>query len=84
MSGQSSLMGTLTDQIENLYTNNFLMKINDRWQSFVDEAIKWNATPIPLQKNFFDDWVQPFLNKDNKVCVIISDALRYEIGDGVS
>ena len=47
----------------------------------MDETNKWNAAPIPLQKNFFDDWVQPFLNKDNKVCVIISDALRYEIGD---
>ena len=81
MSGQTSLMGTLTDQIENLYSNNFLLKVNDRWQSLVDEAIKWTATPIPLQKSFFDDCVQPFLNKDNKVCVIISDALRYEIGD---
>lgn len=25
--------------------------------------------------------MQPFLRKDNKVCVIISDALRYEIGE---
>jgi uncharacterized protein (TIGR02687 family) len=81
MSGQTSLMGALTEQIENLYSNKFLLKVNDCWQSSVDETNKWNAAPIPLQKNFFDDWVQPFLNKDNKVCVIISDALRYEIGD---
>jgi hypothetical protein len=25
--------------------------------------------------------VRPFLKKDTKVCVIISDALRYEVGD---
>ena len=25
--------------------------------------------------------MRPFLRKDNKVCVIISDAMRYEIGD---
>ena len=81
MSGQASLMGTLTEQVENLYSNNYLLKVNDRWQSFVDETNKWHAAPITLQKHFFDDWVQPFLKKDNKVCVIISDALRYEIGD---
>ncbi|MDD3538519.1 MAG: BREX-1 system phosphatase PglZ type A, partial [Eubacteriales bacterium] len=42
---------------------------------------KWDASPIPLQKHFFERWVRPFLRKDNKVCVIISDAMRYEIGD---
>ena len=81
MSGQASLMGPLTEQIENLYSNSYLLKINDRWQSFVDDADKWDAAPIPLQKTFFERTVRPFLRKDNKVCVIISDAMRYEIGD---
>ena len=81
MSGQASLMGGLTDQIENLYTNNYLLRINDRWQRFVDEASKWDAPPVPLQRDFFERSVRPFLRKDNKVCVIISDAMRYEVGD---
>lgn len=80
-SGEMSLMGTLAEQIENLYTNNYLLKVNDRWQSFVDRADKWDASPVPLQRRFFEHWVRPFVNKDNKVCVIISDAMRYEIGD---
>ncbi|MBD1853923.1 BREX-1 system phosphatase PglZ type A [Cyanobacteria bacterium FACHB-502] len=80
-SGQASLMATLSDQIEKLYSNNYLLKVNDRWQSFVDVVTKWEAASIPLQKNFFKRWVQPFLEKDNKVYVIISDAFRYEIGD---
>ena len=80
-SGETSLMEALTDQIENLYANNYLLKINDLFQSFVDETNLWKAAPVHLQKNFFDHWVRPFLNKDNKVCVIVSDALRYEIGD---
>ena len=80
-SGEASLMGTLTDQIENLYSNNYLLKVNDRWQSFVDTVPKWAAAPIPLQRDFFAHWVKPFLEKGNKVYVIISDALRYEIGD---
>ncbi|MFQ6759453.1 MAG: BREX-1 system phosphatase PglZ type A [Deltaproteobacteria bacterium] len=81
ISGQASLMGALTDQIENLYSNNYLLKVNDHWQSFVDKANKWDATPIPLQRTFFEHCVRPFLKKDNKVCVIISDGMRYEIGD---
>lgn len=81
MSGMASLMGPLSDQMENIYSNSYLLKVNDRWQSFVDATSKWDASPVPLQKNFFELWVQPFLNKGNKVFVIISDAMRYEIGD---
>ncbi|HMQ96602.1 MAG TPA: BREX-1 system phosphatase PglZ type A [Candidatus Nanoperiomorbaceae bacterium] len=81
MSGQASLMGTLTDQVENLYSNNYLLKLGDRFQTFVDAASKWEAFPVRKQKEFFEHWVRPFLRKDNKVCVIISDAMRYEIGD---
>lgn len=81
MSGQASLMGSLTDQIENLYSNNYLLKLGDRFQAFVDSASKWEAFPVRKQKEFFSTYVQPFLRKDNKVCVIISDAMRYEIGD---
>lgn len=81
MSGQASLMGSLTDQVENLYSNNYLLKLGDRFQTFVDSASKWEAFPVRKQKEFFEYWVRPFLRKDNKVCVIISDAMRYEIGD---
>lgn len=81
MSGQASLLGTLTEQIENLYSNNYLLKLGDRFQTFVDEASKWEAFPVRKQKEFFEHWVRPFLRKGNKVCVIISDAMRYEVGD---
>jgi len=80
-SGQASLMGDLADQVESLYSNNFLLKVNDAWQHCVDQARKWEAFSIPSQTRFFDLWVRPFLQKDVKVCVIISDALRYEIGE---
>ncbi len=79
--GQASLMNGLTEQIENLYANNYLLKLNDRWQVFVDAAKFWDAPPVPLQRDFFNKWVRPFLEKDNKVYVIISDAFRYEIGE---
>lgn len=80
-SGQTSLLQSLTEKIENLYTNNFLLQLGDNFQTHVDGMERWGASPVPLQSTFFDRWVKPFLKKENKVCVIISDALRYEIGD---
>jgi uncharacterized protein (TIGR02687 family) len=80
-SGQASLMAALNEQIENLYSNNYLLTVNDRWQPFVDGAKSWNASPVPLQKDFFARWVKPLLDKERKVFVLISDAFRYEIGD---
>lgn len=81
MSGQASLMDSLTEQVENLYANNYLLKLGDRFQTFVDAASTWESFPMRKQKDFFEHWVRPFLRKGNKVCVIISDAMRYEIGD---
>ena len=81
ISAQASLMAELSEKVENLYSNNYLLKLNDLWQLFVDKAELWEASPVPLQKSVFGRFVQPFLSKKNKVCVIISDALRYEIGD---
>ena len=78
---QASLMAELSEKIENLYSNNFLLKLNDRWQSFVDKADRWEAFPVKKQREFFEHWVRPFLLKNKKVYVIISDAMRYEIGD---
>ena len=81
-SGQSSLMEAIAQQVENLYSNSYLLKLNDNWQPLVDAAERWSASPYQLQSSFFRHWVQqPFLDKGKKVCVIISDALRYEIGE---
>ena len=80
-SGEASLLATLTERVENLYANDYLLKLGDLFQSFVDQTSHWNASPVPLQKNFFEHWVRPFVRKENKVCVIISDAMRYEIGN---
>lgn len=80
-SGQATLLAELTGQIENLYANKYLLTVNDRWQTFVNALPKWDAAAVPLQRNFYERQVLPFLKKDNKVCVIISDGMRYEIGD---
>ena len=81
MSTQPTLMGKLEEQIENLYTNGFVLKLGNRFQDVVGALDVWRIPSVERQDSFFENHVRPFLRKDNKVCVIISDALRYEIGE---
>ena len=80
-SGQASLLEELNNQVENQYTNNYLTRLNDRWQQFVDSASTWSAAPVMLQRNFFSRYVKPFMERKTKVCVLISDAFRYEVAE---
>ncbi|MBU4294444.1 MAG: BREX-1 system phosphatase PglZ type A [Desulfobulbaceae bacterium] len=80
-SGQASLLEKLSGQIEDLYTNSFLLQMNDNWQQVVDACQSWKSPLVPMQKRFYEKWVSPYPAKNKKVCVIISDALRYEIGE---
>ncbi|KPA09215.1 alkaline phosphatase [Candidatus Magnetomorum sp. HK-1] len=80
-SGQTSLLESLSIQIENLYTNNYLLQLNDNWQRIVDATSFWcDSVQISSQKQFFNKFVIPIHKKNKKVFIIISDALRYEVG----
>lgn len=80
-SGQASLLQALNQQVENLYTNNYLSRLNVRWQQYVDACQRWEAAPVARQSEFFTRFVSPFLERNGKVCVLISDAFRYEVGE---
>ena len=76
--GQAGLLEDLTNKVEKLYANAFLLPLNDRWQHWVDAADQWRSAKLTNQVDFFSVYVKPYLDKGNKVFVIISDALRYE------
>jgi uncharacterized protein (TIGR02687 family) len=78
---QTSLLGELAAQLDNLYSNKYLTRLNDRWQHHVDAATQWQADGVLLQRDFFRSRVQPFLERKTKVCVLISDAFRFEVGE---
>jgi uncharacterized protein (TIGR02687 family) len=59
--------------VEKIYTNAYLAKQIPAWNG----AFRTNGAKTSLQKDFFDKYIE--YNKD-KVAVIISDALRYEVG----
>jgi uncharacterized protein (TIGR02687 family) len=75
--------GTLTpiiDRIDGLYVHRFLQPLAEAWDALrtKDEEI----VPVALrsQRRFFDSIVAPFLKRGDKLVVIVSDALRYEVG----
>jgi uncharacterized protein (TIGR02687 family) len=79
-SGQVTPMQKLSDMMESRYTNSFLLPLNNQWQRLVDETDKWQAAPVTRQDQFFTHYVEPFLKKEKKVFVVVSDALRFEAG----
>lgn len=80
-SGQTTILQGLTEQIENHYSNNYLLTVNNNWQAQIDQLSKWHASGVPSQASFFEHWIRPFPRKNKKVFVIISDGLRYEIAN---
>ena len=75
---QATLLDELTEEIERRYSNQYLLQLNDRFQSFLDEEKGWPIKELDYQRDFYDNHVLPFAQKGVKVFVIISDALRYE------
>ncbi len=65
----------LRELVENIYTNEFLNNIAANWsRCFVEDE---GHTRLDNQLDFFSKYVQ---FKKERVVVIISDALRYEVG----
>ncbi|ADM09201.1 hypothetical protein PB2503_05642 [Parvularcula bermudensis HTCC2503] len=80
-SGQSSLLSELFDAVENRYANSFVLAINDAWQDQVARLEWWDIPGYERQLDFYRKHAASYRRKDQKVVVIISDALRYEIAE---
>ena len=80
-SGHASLLSELYEAVENRYTNSFLLKLNDAWQDQIAKITDWRIDGYAQQDRFYNDQAALFRRKDQKVAVIISDALRYEVGE---
>lgn len=65
----------LQSLVENIYTNEYLAEQLPKWNAALQESDALDL--LPLQRDFFRNYVKR--SKDRTV-VIISDALRYEVG----
>jgi uncharacterized protein (TIGR02687 family) len=70
----------IMDRIEGRYLHQFLQPLAETW----DRARRGGPVSYPdavvPQRRFFDCVVTPYLQKGDKLVVIISDALRFEAG----
>ena len=75
------ILAGLKADIEAHYANKYLLVLGNAWQQKVDSQQVWTSG-IKSQLDFYKSFVEPRLSiGNNKVVVIISDALRYEISN---
>lgn len=77
----SDFLHQVSERVEDLYTNWFLRKLMDRWTTIVETELagRWRIDDVPSQRQFFEDMVLRTAGDRNKVFVLISDGLRYEV-----
>lgn len=80
-SGHASLLSELYEAVENRYTNSFLLKLNDAWQDQVAGLTDWAIPGYASQSAFYIEQAAEFRRRDQKVVVIVSDALRFEVAE---
>ena len=77
----SEILKKLKAMIENLYTNWYMGDLSSHWSQSLDEIRdKWELPGVTNQQDFYRRYVEPKVRKGERMFVIISDALRYEVG----
>lgn len=77
---QNKILSALSIKVEKVYSNDWLLNINNNWQITIDSLKQWPTIDKWSQKQFFEHHVKPIISKNQRLFVIISDALRYESG----
>lgn len=72
----------LNEAVENLYCNWYLPELAVRWSKLVEDelASNWLGLKVKRQQHFYNSYIDPVVNRKERVFVIVSDALRYEVG----
>ena len=76
------LLKKLKELVEHLYTNWFIGELSSHWSQAVKEEMttEWSLPGVQNQKMFYSSTIAPHIQKDERVFIIISDAMRYEVG----
>lgn len=81
--GNSKLVNKMLHFVESFYGTKYIDILAIRTNDIMTYAVaqNWKIPNIARQSEFFDRYISPIVNKDEKVFVIISDGMRYEIAD---
>lgn len=77
---QNRVLDALAVKVGRVYTNDWLLSMNNNWQKTIDSLEKWSASAMNSQQRFFKTHVMPVISKGQRLFVIVSDALRFECG----
>lgn len=77
----SDIPKKLSNKVEELYSK-FINDLNSNWTSSIETNMDghWGIAGIINQKDFYKNYVNPSVSMGDRIFVIISDALRYEVG----
>ena len=72
----------VADYVEKLYKNWYLTTLGGQWTKLVSDELSRDQRlrGIPNQEDFYREYVKPIVVNGSRAFVIISDALRYEVG----
>lgn len=74
---------SLAQEIEYLYGEEWMLKLAEKWEASVDDE-NWTATKHPMLSEFYEKYLTPHDDKKDRVFVIISDGLRYEVAKEIA
>jgi uncharacterized protein (TIGR02687 family) len=76
----------VADYVEGLYKNWYLAELGSQWTTLICDEVSENValSGITQQSDFYKSLVAPIVASGSRVYVIISDALRYEVGAQLS
>jgi uncharacterized protein (TIGR02687 family) len=76
------LLKKLKMLVENLYTNWYMGELSSHWSQAVESEITqdWSLPGIKNQQDFYSFFIDSKVRNGERVFVIVSDAMRYEIG----
>jgi uncharacterized protein (TIGR02687 family) len=78
-SSDKELFDGLDKKIDNMYVNDFMGDLSiETANSYGKQDHKWGISKINKQWDFYKNFVEEYVKKDDRIFVIISDAFRYE------
>jgi uncharacterized protein (TIGR02687 family) len=83
LDNKTDILANIRERVENLYNNNLIDKMLGHWSELIDTDVGdyWKVELADRQDEFYKLYVQNTIQKNDrdKIAVIISDAMRYEI-----
>lgn len=69
---------SLAEHVENIYNREYIFRLSEKWSDSIAK-IDWKSGDTEMQSDFYAKNLAPLDEKRDRVFVIISDAMRYEV-----